>query len=261
MKTTPFSLPIEEHSRQISHLAGQLSIPDTHRDPSLAVLYLHGFGSHQGGQKATFFKNRCLDAGLAFCSFDFQSHGASGGSFLDLTLSRNLDDIGRLHGHLRAEGFQRILLMGSSMGGVSALWYAALHPQDIVGTILIAPALELADGLLRYFTPEQQVRWKRRGKIELHHDLVSCELSWRLIEDLQSFDLHRLERLFSTPALIFQGKNDASVDWRKVVDFAASCPAESAILHLLMDGDHRLLEPLDHLWKVSRSFLEERNLV
>ncbi len=257
----PFQLPIEGAEGSPSHLAVCLSRPQTAPDTDTAVLYMHGFGSHQQGDKAHFFRQRFMDAGLAFCSFDFQSHGDSGGDFLDLTLTRNVRDIGQVHRYLRCEGFRRLVLFGSSMGGASALWYAALHPQDIAASLHIAPALELDQGLMRLFDEEERQRWRRDGQITLHHTLVTCELSWRLIEDLQSYDLDRLAGLFKTPTLIFQGKNDTSVDWRAVVDFAASSPAESIAMHLMMDGDHRLLNRLDRMWVLAHQFLEELDLV
>lgn len=260
MTTTAFQLPIDD-SGQDSHLAVRLSRPEVSADDSLVVLYLHGFGSQQQGTKAEHFRQCCAAAGVAFCSFDFQSHGASGGRFVDLTLSRNLEDIGRVHGHLRAEGFERLVLFGSSMGGASAMWYAALHPQDIAAAIHIAPALELDKGLLQRFTSEQRRRWQRDGSIVFEHELVHSELSWRLIEDLQSFGVQRLADLYSTPTLIFQGKNDLSVDWRTVMEFAAGCQTECIALHLMMDGDHRLLDRLDGLWQIAYAFLGEQGLV
>ncbi len=256
MNTAAFQLPIDEPGRE-SHLAVRLSRPPAAAPKtSLVVLYLHGFGSQQQGTKAEFFRRRCLGSGVAFCSFDFQSHGESGGRFADLTLSRNLEDIGRVHGHLRAEGFERLVLFGSSMGGASAMWYAALHPRDIAAAIHIAPALELDKGLLERFTSSQRQRWQRDGVITFEHELVSCQLSWRLIEDLRSFGVQRLADLYSTPTLIFQGKNDLSVDWRTVLDLTSRCRAECISLHLMGDGDHRLLDRLPLLWQISEAFLQ-----
>jgi len=84
-----------------SHLAVQLDAPP---DARLCFLYLHGFGSVQTGEKADFFRQRALESGFAFCSFDFQGHGRSGGTMGGLTLTRNLGDVGRVHDWLRQRG-------------------------------------------------------------------------------------------------------------------------------------------------------------
>lgn len=251
-------LPIKEFGRRVSHLAVSLERPLQPRRGDVCVFYLHGFASSQGGDKATFFEHRFLDFGLAFCSFDFQGHGESGGELVDLTLSRNLEDIGRVHGHLRSEGFEHFVLMGSSMGGASGLWYAALHPDDFLAAIHIAPAVEMDRGLLHRVGPEGEAAWRRDGHLPLTHARGTSLVGWQLIEDLRSFDRERLAAIYRTPTLLFQGRHDDSVDWRAVVDFAAACLGEQQTVHLMMDGDHRLVDRLEYLWRTSAAYLEER---
>ena len=83
-------IPINAHGREVSHLAVRCDPPRRAGAPGVpSVLYLHGLGSHQSGEKAEFFRRQALDAGLGFCSFDFQGHGQSGGDLNGLTLTRN----------------------------------------------------------------------------------------------------------------------------------------------------------------------------
>ncbi len=245
-----------------SHLAVRLDRPAEARafGAKTAILYMHGFGSRQDGEKATFFREKALGAGLAFCSFDFQGHGQSGGGMRELSLSRNLADIGRVHGYLRAQGFRHIILFGSSMGGASALWYAALHPEDIRAAVHIAPALELESGLARLAGEAGMASWERDGVFRLEHELGAFDLGWTLIEDLRGFDPERLKDRYQTPTLLLQGRHDTSVSWRSVLDFAAGCPFGGIEVHWIGDGDHRLLPFLDHLWAITHSFLEARGV-
>ncbi len=234
---------------------------DTATSKELVVLYMHGFASSQSGSKAAFFRQRFQALDLAFCSFDFRGHGDSGGSMRELTLTRNLADARRAHAYLREQGYRRLLLCGSSMGAASALWYAALHPEDVAGTVSISPALEIDRSLLARIGREGAERWQRDGTVILQHPLGPQELGWDLIEDLRSYHLKRLKASYSAPALIFQGKHDDSVDWSTVMDFATGCAFEGIELHLIADGDHRLADHLDHLWRLTASFLEAREIV
>jgi pimeloyl-ACP methyl ester carboxylesterase len=227
----------------------------------VAVLYLHGFGSRQSGTKAEFFRRRFLDRGLAFCSFDFQGHGDSGGSMLDLTLSRNLSDVGRVHALLGERGYAAVVLMGSSMGGGSALWYAARRPEGVAAAIHVAPSVALGEGLLEWVGPENARRWEREGKLLLEGEVASCEVGWGLIADLADYRVERLRSIYRTPTLIFQGKNDASVPWRKVLDFVVGCRYEEIDLHLMAGADHRMIDRLDYLWRLADAFLATRGLV
>ena len=252
-------IPIIENGREVAHLAVRFD-PSPAGPDRLCVLYLHGFGSEQSGEKAEFFRRRALRAELGFCSFDFQGHGLSGGEMAGLTLTRNLEDVARVHGFLRDRGFGRLVLIGSSMGGGTALWYSALHPEEIVAGLHIAPALELEKGLLAWAGPEKARAWEETGRIHFQNDLVSCELSWALIEDLRAHSAEALLARYRTPTLLLQGKLDTSVSWKSVLDFATRCPFQEIDLHLFADGDHRLTDRKERLWELMAEFLRGRGL-
>jgi len=246
----------DDEGREVSHLAVRF-------DPAaapLCLLYLHGFGSHQDGEKAEFFRARARASGFPFCSFDFQGHGRSGGSLTGLTLTRNLEDVARVHAWLAERGIARLALLGSSMGGGTGLWYAALHPPGIAAGLHIAPALELDRALLAWAGPERTRAWRTTGRIHYESESVSCELSWGLIEDLRAHPAEELAVRHRTPALLLQGKRDASVSWRNVADFTARCRYEGVELHLFADGDHRLTDRKERLWDLMREFLRGRGL-
>jgi pimeloyl-ACP methyl ester carboxylesterase len=254
-------IPIFAGGREVSHLAVRFDPPpraDASGHPS--ILYLHGFGSEQSGEKAEFFRRRALDAGLGFCSFDFQGHGQSGGDLTGLTLTRNLEDVARVHALLRSRGHERLILVGSSMGGGTALWYSALHPEGIAAGLHIAPALEMHQGLLAWAGEEGTRRWQETGTLHYENDLVSCELGWGLIEDLRAHSMDRLLAEYRTPCLLLQGKRDTTVGWRGVADFATRCTFPGIELHLFADGDHRLTDRKERLWDLMGEFLLGRGL-
>jgi len=246
--------------REVSHLAVRFD-PAEGDGSALCLLYLHGFGSTQDGEKAEFFRARARAAGLAFCSFDFQAHGRSGGAFRGLTLTRNLEDVARVHAWLVHRGVLRLALLGSSMGGGTGLWYAARHPESIVAGLHIAPALELDRALLAWAGPQRTRAWRATGAIHYETDLVSCELGWGLIEDLRAHPIEDLALRLRTPTLLLQGKRDETVSWRNVADFAARCHYEGIELHLFADGDHRLTDRKERLWELMLEFLRGRGLL
>jgi pimeloyl-ACP methyl ester carboxylesterase len=254
-------IPIVENGREVSHLAVRFDPPPPGGGGRPCFLYLHGFGSEQSGEKAEFFRARALAAGFGFCSFDFQGHGQSGGVIADLTLTRNLGDVARVHALLRERGCGRLILTGSSMGGGTALWYSLLHPEEIVAGLHIAPALELDRGLLAWAGPERARAWEETGSIHFRNEFVSCELGWSLIEDLRAHPLDTLLAGYRTPCLLLQGKLDTSVSWKSVLDFAVRCTFQEIELHLFADGDHRLTDRKDRLWELMEEFLRGRELV
>jgi pimeloyl-ACP methyl ester carboxylesterase len=225
------------------------------------LVYMHGFGSRQDGEKADFFRRRARAAGIAFCSFDFQGHGASGGGMRELTLTRNLEDLETVVSWLEAAGERRFCLVGSSMGGGTALWYSALHPGRVAAGMHIAPAIELERLLLAWAGPERARRWEETGVLAYHDEMVSCELGWQLIEDLRAHAMADLLARYRTPALLLQGRLDTAVPWRGVADFVARCPFREIELHLFGDGDHRMTDRLDRLWSLMLEYLRGKGLI
>jgi pimeloyl-ACP methyl ester carboxylesterase len=280
IRMTMDNLPIVRQGREVSHLAVQYSLPPPPPPAAAAVLaatpprvaapaaapgscflYLHGFGSDQSGEKADFFRRRAQAGGFAFCSFDFEGHGRSGGDMSALTMSRNLENLAAVAGWLEAKGHPRLCLIGSSMGGGTGLWFSALHPERVVAGLHIAPALDLEGSLLAWAGPERTRSWQESGTIHYESDLVSCELGWELIEDLRAYRPEELLPRYRTPALLLQGRLDVTVPWRSVADFVTRCPYRELDLHLFADGDHRLTDRKERLWELMLEFLHGRRLL
>jgi pimeloyl-ACP methyl ester carboxylesterase len=224
-------------------------------------LYLHGFGSRQSGEKANHFRARALAAGLPFCSFDFRGHGESDGELGATTLARNLEDIDRVRRHLEGQGWPRIVLVGSSMGGATALLHAVERPAEVVACLLIAPAVGLTRELENLAQSDRLDAWRRDGAMRFHTEAVETDLDWAFAEDLAARDFRAVARALATPTLVLQGRNDRSVDYRDVLDFVAATPPGTTDLVLYGDGDHRLTDRMDELWARMLEFLRRRGLV
>ena len=247
---------VEEENGTGERLALRFDPPAGEARP-LAILYLHGFGSKQSGEKGEFFRARAVADGWPFCSFDFRGHGASEGSMEGLTLSRNLRDVAAARARLEALGHPRLALFGSSMGAATALWHAALEPRGIAAAVHIAPAIGMLRTLETWAGPEGLERWRREGSIVYRNELVDCRLGWEIVEDLRAHPLEELAARCRTPTLLFQGQLDTSVDWRETARFA-DLAGDAVRLRLFPDGDHRLIDRLDLLWREARAFLLER---
>ena len=200
-------LPVATWGRP-SHIAVRLSRPQTGEPSPFCFLYLHGFGSAQSGEKAAFFRDSALQSGWPFCSFDFQGHGESGGTLRELTFSRNLDDVARVHDYLLERNLGNVVLMGSSMGGATALWHSARRPESVLAGLHIAPAIGMRRALERWAGPEGLVRWRRDGRIHYENGAINTDLDWDLIEDLRRFDVEVLAAGCRTPTLLLQGMHD-----------------------------------------------------
>lgn len=254
-------IPILEAGREVSHLEVDVASPSGARSAAASVLYLHGFGSSRSGEKADFFRARATAAGLAFWSFDFQGHGDSGGGMRELTLTRNLADVARVRAEMSARGEDRVVLLGSSMGGLTGLWHSVRDPEAIVAGLYIAPALGLEKAFRRWAGDDGLERWERDGSYEVTNELGSWEVGWGFVEDLRRYANGDLAAALGTPSLLLQGKLDDRVAWRDVQELATACRSRGVEMHLFADGDHRLVDRKEQLWDLMLGFLEARGVV
>jgi pimeloyl-ACP methyl ester carboxylesterase len=247
---------------RLPDLAVRLQLPDVIRvSPGLCVLYFHGFGSSQDGDKAAFFRQRMLELGCPFCSFDLRGHGCAGGDMESLTFSRCLDDAASAHQTLEQRGYQRLILFGSSLGGAVAMWHAARRPEAAAAGVYIATALNLLDMVETWAGPQGLEAWRESGFTEYENEHGRHRLGWQLVDDLRSFDHRKLLASYRTPSLILHGGRDDSVPYTSSVDFATSCPGAEIELHLFGSGDHRLADRLDTIWDLAALFLSRRKLL
>jgi pimeloyl-ACP methyl ester carboxylesterase len=107
----------------------------TERRPHLIIFLRGQGGSHKSFQKEGFVsavRRRNLP-------FDMVAPNAHMGYYVAESLVPRLKQ--DVIDPAMADGYDRIWLVGASMGGMGALWYTRLHPEDIAGVYLISPFL------------------------------------------------------------------------------------------------------------------------
>jgi uncharacterized protein len=207
---------------------------------ALAVVYVHGLGSHRGGDKALALADECGRRGLTFFAFDFRGHGESDGSTRELTATRLLEDLSAVRDFLAARGHARLGLVGSSMGAFAAAWFAARHPESVAGCVLIAPAFRFLDRHWERLTERERTDWARAGVRRVQNEWIDLELGYGLMADRSAFDAAELARVWPNPLLIFHGLADDVVPAADSLAFVAASSYRGIELRLWKGGDHRL---------------------
>lgn len=227
------------------------------RDARLAI-YVHGLGSNRRGEKALHFAERFAGEGWAFAAFDFRGHGESGGSMRDLTMTRLLEDLAAVVAWLRqrADGSSP-LLIGSSMGAGVCAWHAMgagpAHPP----LWLIAPSLQFPARLIAELDPRALELWRRHGVFRFVSEWVDLEIGSALLDDAERYPYAQLLARFATPTFLMHGMQDATIDWRRSVEFAENV-ASRCVETLILQGDHRLTARKDLLFDAAWAWLQAR---
>src|ERR1700704_4593996 len=105
----------------------------------MRVVYLHGFASSPQSTKAQFFASKFAGAGVAFEAPELDQ-----GNFEKLTISRQMQVVEEAVSSAAQLG-EKLVLVGSSLGGYLAALYAEQNPQRDARLILIAPAFQFLD--------------------------------------------------------------------------------------------------------------------
>jgi pimeloyl-ACP methyl ester carboxylesterase len=217
------------------------------------VFWLGGFKSDMGGTKAVALDDWAARNGRGCVRFDYSGHGESGGSFVDGTIGRWLEDSAAVFAAF-ARGPQ--VLVGSSMGGWLALLLARALRREagpapaatLAGMVLIAPAVDFTEELMwKRMSPEVKRDIETKGSW-LRPSQYSQEpypITRALIEEGRDHLL--LGGLIETgcPVRILQGVQDPDVPWRHAVELCSRLAQDDVVLTLVKDGDHRLSRPED----------------
>jgi uncharacterized protein len=122
---TPYRAPHERFTVQTSDGVTLRGVHFKHGHDTLC-LYCHGFLSHKNLKAVPGFVELLAERFDA-ASFDFRGHGESGG--VCTFTEREVLDIDAVVDYMRAQGYKRIILIGSSMGGATVIRYGALYDK------------------------------------------------------------------------------------------------------------------------------------
>jgi pimeloyl-ACP methyl ester carboxylesterase len=198
------------------------------------ILYLHGLASSPSSKKATYFREQFADRAKVVVP------DLNVPDFERLTLTAILAKAAET---VRACPPGPVYLIGSSLGGLSALHFADRYREReakrVEKLVLMAPALDFAENRARQYGADWLEKWQSAGSVLVYHYAYQKErpLHFGQAEDILEYDSYRVR--VDIPILIFHGKHDQSVDYRQSIRFAEKYP--NVTLHLL-DSDHQLLD-------------------
>ncbi|WP_018689711.1 alpha/beta hydrolase [Ahrensia kielensis] len=219
-----------------NHSAGQ-------RSPGL--MWLGGYRSDMEGTKAVELEAYAKEHGLSCTRHDYSGHGKSGGSFVEGTISKWLQQSLSVFEQLTS-GPQ--ILVGSSMGAWIALrMIEELAKTDqssrVAGLLLLAPA---PDFTLELMEPQLTDAQKSDLNTKGYYEEPTPYGPDPNIFTKELFDDGRANRVMGRsidthcPVHIIQGKQDPDVPWQHAQRLYELMSKDDASITYVPDGDHRL---------------------
>ena len=209
------------------------------------VVWLGGFMSDMAGTKAQALADWALANGRAFLRFDYLGHGESSGAFRSGTITRWRADALAAIAAL-TEG--PLVLVGSSMGGWISCLAAAEIPERLHAMVLIAPAADFTEALMKPgLPPEAHAAIARDGEWirPSLYEPTGYPITRALLEDGARWTILGAPVPIEVPVRILQGREDPDVPWTHALELANAIKGEDVVFTLIRDGDHRLSRDQD----------------
>ena len=212
-------------------------------------VWLGGYKSDMEGSKAQALAALGRETRRPCLRFDYSGHGASGGLFVDGTISKWLEQSVHM---VQSHGRGPRILVGSSMGGwLALLLYRHLQRNDpaaaqrIRGLVLLAPAADMTSALMWHEFPESVRRELLEKGVWLRPSAYGepYAITLRLIEDGHRHLLLNDVLDVSCPVRILQGDADPDVPAPHAVKVFGALRGSDVTLTLIKGGDHRLSTP------------------
>lgn len=206
-----------------------------------ALVFLPGYLSDMAGSKASALFDWAVQNGRACLLLDYSGCGQSDGDFAQGTLSRWQ---GEVVGLIEALGLERVVLVGSSMGGWLMLLAGLQLGERLAGLVGIAAAPDFTEW---GYDASQQAELAA-GRTVLEPNPYGPEPTpthaafWA---DGQANRLLGGEIALTCPVRLLHGQADADVPWAIALRLAAALGSAEVQVVLVKDGDHRLSREAD----------------
>ena len=203
------------------------------------ILFLAGHGSDMFGSKAEAIAEACAKVGRGFLRFDYSGHGLSSGAFLDGTISQWTK---QAHAIIDALADDRLILVGSSLGGWIMLNLAKELGDRIAGIIGIAAAPDFTETLIwNQLSDSQKQQMQQTGQIALPNPYADEDViyPYHLITDGRENLLLNQPLSISCPMILHQGMQDHEVPWQTALSIAEAAQSDDVTINLVKSAGHR----------------------
>lgn len=222
--------------------------------PKPTLIICHGFtGSKEGGGRVLEMSEYlAAELDLDCLALDFAGHGQSQGSFQDMNLSSQIQDLDSLVGWCLKQGAPYVLTMGRSFGGCTVLCQAARDRRVRAVCSWAAPADPYS--LLQGFVMQEisssglvKLGSAESGEVLLRQDFF---------QDLAGFDVPGLAAGISPrPLLLVHGQEDevVPVDEARRIYARAGWPKQ---LEIIPGADHRFSQAYAQVWRICADWIK-----
>ena len=220
-------------------LSAVLQTPKNKKSYPLVII-AHGFNASKEMYLLADLSVQLNKRGIATLLFDFNGHGQSEGSFLDMTIPNELEDARHIYAYAKKlPRAKSISMAGHSMGAVVVAMLAGELGKDKIKTIvLMSPAPELKEDTAK--GDLFGVRYNTKNVPEYITLSNGLKVGRAFLQTTPNVTIYETARNYTGPVLIVHSEDDQLVLYRYGVEFSKIY--KNAILKTLHGLDHNFTQ-------------------
>ena len=220
-------------------LSAVLQTPKNKKSYPLVII-MHGFNANKEMYLLADLAAQLNKSGIATLLFDFNGHGQSEGSFLDMTILNEIEDARQVYGYAeKLTQVESISMAGHSMGAVVGAMLAGEIGKDKIKTIvLMSPAPELKEDTAKgnLFG----VRYDAKNVPEYITLSNGLKVGRAFLQTTPNVAIYETAKNYTGPVLVVHSLDDQLVPYRYGVEFSRIY--QNAILKTLHGLDHNFTQ-------------------
>jgi len=172
------------------------------------VILCHGLGGDKNSGTIQLLRNHLSENQFSVLTFDFTGNGESEGEFSEGNYTQEIDDLGKAIDFVKALGYNKITLMGHSMGGAVSILRTSKDSR-INCLISIASPGESSRFRKKFVsTEEKKKQLDNEGYVLIKNNK---KITKEFIEDIERHNVINSLKEIKIPFLIMQGDKDETV--------------------------------------------------
>ena len=204
-------------------------------------IFCHGFTTNKDGNTNQQLEGILNRVDLAVFRFDFFGHGESEGLISQITTSRAVDNVLKAVELIYSLGYQKIILYGSSFGGMASI-LAAPKIKKLQAMALKSPVSDYAGSLFSRMNQSELDVWEKKG----YHTFIDGKgakqkINYSFYRDAVSVNIFQVLPQIRVPVLILHGDQDEIVPVEQSRKTASLLP--DSRLEVIKGADHTYSQP------------------
>ncbi|MFT4310029.1 MAG: alpha/beta hydrolase [Candidatus Woesearchaeota archaeon] len=215
------------------------------------IIFSHGYlgDRHEFGLFDAIIE--ALDEKYSYCTFDYVGCGLSDDALLSVQQHRS--DLEDVISYYTKKGFERIIVIGHSLGCLMAL---QLH-QRIDYFILLAPVTQKSQySLDKYYSTQELEELQQKGYITKIINNRVMKVAKHMFDEREQLNQQALLKDITKKGIIIHGDKDTALPVQDSID-AKRILQDRCTLYIIKDADHIFKGKQDEVIGIIKSYIKE----